>query len=106
MEPSLPDFTLDSPIPYDLPDGTVGCAYLHRNDKQDAYHKHLQEPLNTRAWTFQGQIFSSRVVIYHHDQISWDCWSTSINLNGPLNPILWSTQDSPGQYFDSPELAT
>jgi hypothetical protein len=40
------------------------------------------------------------VIIFYEDQLSWDFSSTLINANGPLNPQLESTQDTPGRYSD------
>jgi len=86
-------------IPYDLPDGTIGNAFVEF-EGVDKGGSRIDEPLNTRCWTFQERILSPRVVIFYKDQLSWDCTSTLINSNGPLNPLLHQNQDSPGRYSD------
>ena len=72
-------------IPYDLPDGSIGKAYLRPESSTVGEH-YVNEPLNTRGWTFQERILSPRVAIYHSDQISWGCRTKIANSRGPLNP--------------------
>ncbi|RDL38648.1 uncharacterized protein BP5553_02988 [Venustampulla echinocandica] len=84
---------------YDLPDGTIGTAYLEF-EENDRGASRVDEPLNTRAWAFQERILSPRVVVFYEDQLSWDCTSALIDSNGPLNPLLKQNRDSPGRYSD------
>lgn len=86
-------------IPYDLPDGSVGSASVIFEENAHGRDRIL-EPLNTRGWTYQERILSPRVVVFYKDQISWDCSSTLINSNGPLNPLLTQNVDSPGRFSD------
>jgi hypothetical protein len=86
-------------IPYDLPDGNTGIAFV-TFEPVDQGGSRINEPLNTRGWTFQERILSHRVVLFYKDQLSWDCTSTLINSNGPLNPHIRYNQDSPGRYSD------
>jgi len=86
-------------IPYDLPDGNTGIAFV-TFEPVDQGDSRINEPLNTRGWTFQERILSRRVVLFYKDQLSWDCTSTLINSNGPLNPHIRYNQDSPGRYSD------
>jgi hypothetical protein len=61
-----------------LVDATIGTAFveIEENDKGGT---RINEPLNTRGWTFQERILSPRVVFFYKDQLSWDCTSTLIN---------------------------
>jgi hypothetical protein len=86
-------------VAYDLPDGTIGTAFVEF-EEVDKGGSRLNEPLNTRGWTFQERILSPRVVLFYRDEMSWDCASTLINSNGPLNPTINHNQDSPGRYSD------
>jgi hypothetical protein len=94
-----PDSSPTCQIPYDLADGTIGTAIVRSKKLQ--YGKSREgEPWNTRAWTLQERILLQCIIIFYKDQLSWDCSSTLINANGPLNPRLNSTKDRPGRYSD------
>jgi hypothetical protein len=84
-------------IPYDLADGTLGTAFVEFEENKMGVSR-IKEPLNTRGWTFQERILSPTVVVFYTDGLSWDCTSTLINSNGPLNPLVYQNQDSPGRY--------
>lgn len=59
-----------------------------------------REATDKQRWTFQERILSHRVILFYKDQLGWDCTSTLINSNGPLNPLIQYNQDSPGRYSD------
>jgi hypothetical protein len=86
-------------VPYDMPDGVVGKAFITFEENLEGGIR-INEPLNTRGWTFQERLLSPRNVVFYKDQISWDCTSTLINSNGPLNPLINYNVDSPGRYSD------
>lgn len=86
-------------VPYDLPDGSVGTAFVDFEEAEKGGSR-IAAPLNTRGWTFQERILSPRVILFYKDQLCWDCTSTLINSNGPLNPLLSLNYDSPGRYSD------
>jgi hypothetical protein len=83
----IPPTTLTCALPYDLPNGQIGTVYVipypirrsvFREDSID------KEPLELRGWTLQEKLLSPRILRYESKQMSWECRSTKINSNGPL----------------------
>ena len=49
--------------------------YLHK--KIQEHHQELQASVwNHRAWTFQEQVFSRRLLVFGEDEVSWECHCT------------------------------
>jgi len=92
----LHDASTSIGIPYDLPSGGVGKTFLCYEPAMPG-RGHQKELLNLRAWALQERLLSRRVLIFRHDQISWDCCSSSINSAGPLNYFDGFSSDSPGR---------
>ncbi|TGO26361.1 hypothetical protein BPAE_0061g00330 [Botrytis paeoniae] len=94
-----PEDQSDCVIGYDLEAGSSGTAnVVFESNKQG--NERINEPLNTRGWTFQECVLSPRTIVFYKDQIGWDCASIIINSNGPLNPLVNHHKDSPGRISD------
>ncbi|TGO51604.1 hypothetical protein BCON_0158g00300 [Botryotinia convoluta] len=94
-----PEEQFDCMIEHDLKDGSSGTAnVVFESNKQG--NELINEPLNTRGWTFQERVLSPRTIVFYKNQIGWDCASILINSNGPLNPLTNHHKDSPGQISD------
>lgn len=90
-------------IPFHCPNEQIGTAwmsvpkfYLPRND-----------PWNSRAWTFEEQLLSPRILIYSYDGLKWMCrtalWETSNPINHPP-PFIQLPQAS-DMFPDNDEMA-
>ncbi|KAH6638464.1 heterokaryon incompatibility protein-domain-containing protein, partial [Boeremia exigua] len=68
---------------------TSECHMMDRNPSvaEDAGD---QGPYHTRGWTFQGWTLSRRVLIFHHQTISWRCRRLNRQENGTM-PYDWVT---------------
>jgi hypothetical protein len=95
----VPPSTLQCKIPYDFDVGPPGTVNVIFEDNQEGESR-INEPLNTRGWTFQERVLPPRVVLFYESQLSWECDSIIINSNGPLNPLTDHNKDSPGRYSD------
>jgi Heterokaryon incompatibility protein (HET) len=94
-------------LSFDGPDGSIGSVRVSIEDDESGWAS-TRDPLHQRAWTLQERLLSPRVLIYRSTQLAWDCWSTVINANGPLNPgrvwsdtanrdlVFWGLERSPG----------
>jgi len=64
-----PRLTLSSfSLPIKCADGKLGTAKLTIGDNHDFMH-----PLNTRGWTLQETLLSSRKLVYGEKELVWDC---------------------------------
>ena len=49
------------------------------------------EPINTRAWAFQEQLLSPRLLIYASHTLQWQCRTLTCNLGGSYHAPNWSS---------------
>ncbi len=65
-------------IPVNVQDGIETLSFGYRE-----YYKGLKDPINSRAWTFQERILSSRCLIFSYTGLVWSCQTCERNPNGP-----------------------
>jgi hypothetical protein len=70
-------------IPYRLSSGQAGTVFVNAYPLTD----YVPESIDQRAWTFQEDLISPRVLRYGITQMSWKCGMLKENANGPLNTI-------------------
>ena len=67
---------------YDIPLRLKAEHFITCRIKEHENYNDLQEPLNTRAWTFQEQMLSPRLLIYASHTLQWQCRTITCNLGG------------------------
>lgn len=69
--------------PFDIPiktkDGVVDLLSVGYR----SYYKPFRDPINSRAWTLQERILSTRNLIYSYDGLKWGCQTCERNPSGP-----------------------
>lgn len=48
-----------------------------------SYYKPFKDPINSRAWTLQERILSTRCLVYSYDSLKWSCKTCEKNPSGP-----------------------
>lgn len=67
---------------YDIPIRLRAGHFITSRIKEHLNYDDMQEPLNTRAWTFQEQMLSPRLLIYASHTLQWQCRTLTCNLGG------------------------
>ena len=67
---------------YDVPIRLRAGHFITSRIKEHVNYDDTQEPLNTRAWTFQEQMLSRRLLIYASHTLQWQCRTMTCNLGG------------------------
>jgi hypothetical protein len=67
-------------VPFRCPDGNFGSMYLYPMPSRLP----LGDPLETRAWTFQEKILSSRLVMFNSETLKWSCSTRQYHLGDSL----------------------
>jgi Heterokaryon incompatibility protein (HET) len=67
-------------VPFRCPGGNFGSMYLYLMPSRLS----LKEPLETRAWTFQEKILSSRLVMFNSETLKWSCSTRQYHLGDSL----------------------
>ncbi len=68
-------------IPFWGPDGRLGTASI----RLEGWYDDGDEPINTRAWTFQERLLSPRLLIYASHTLQYQCNQDTINLGDSIN---------------------
>ena len=69
-------------VPVRCPDGSFGTMCLYSYDKRDGSSS--LDPLETRAWTFQESILSTRLAIFSSKTLKWHCPGVQCHLGSSL----------------------
>ncbi|KAL2130147.1 hypothetical protein VTI74DRAFT_6836 [Chaetomium olivicolor] len=75
-EPSPP-----TQMPFWGPNGELSCVFVH----PAGWHNDSAEPINTRCWTLQERLLSSRLVMFASHTIQLQCQRETVNLGYSLN---------------------
>ena len=68
----------EAPWPVEIPGSKVDVRFF-------PYNIDSNQPLFQRAWTFQEEALSPRILKFHKEQIVWHCRSKKIYRDGPVN---------------------
>jgi hypothetical protein len=82
-------------LPITCPDGSQGTAQLMLGDTHSSMY-----PLNTRGWTLQETLLSSRKLVYGEKEQIWDCATEQKReLPSSFYDPEWSFQQLPQEIF-------
>ncbi|KAK4941945.1 hypothetical protein LTR10_018275 [Elasticomyces elasticus] len=80
--------------PPDMPRFAAGTYYVF--ELQYIYGEVLETPLNRRAWVFQEQQLSPRILHFGKSQIFWRCWGEKWSLHQACETFPMGTPRAPG----------
>ena len=80
-----PSFFVD---PFDIPIMTKHGTVEYLSAGYRSYYKPFKDPINSRAWTLQERILSTRNLIYSYDGLKWGCQTYERNPTGPSDAPL------------------
>jgi hypothetical protein len=73
-------------VPFKLPSGKIGSVYFAMRPKSPPY----PNPLETRAWTLQEAMMSSRILYFGITGVQWECrsshWDLILDQNAETPP--------------------
>lgn len=63
---------------------TPECLMIDRNPRCAKSEDKVEEPYHTRGWTFQEWTVSRRLLVFHHQTVSWYCQGLIRQENGAI----------------------
>lgn len=84
----------------DIPCRLAPKNFLVVHIQEHLNHDDNSEPINKRAWTFQEQLLSPRLLIYASHTLQWQCRTLKCNLGGSYN----APSDSPAPRLPSTQV--
>jgi hypothetical protein len=69
--------------PFDIPLTVMAGAAEYISVGYRSYYKPFKDPVNSRAWTLQERILSTRCLVYSYDGLKWGCGTCERNPTGP-----------------------
>ena len=67
---------------FDIPSRLGPNQFFVVHIQEHIYYDDKSEPINKRAWTFQEQLLSPRLLIYASHTLQWQCRTLKCNLGG------------------------
>ncbi|CAD6578934.1 MAG: hypothetical protein ASARMPRED_008897 [Alectoria sarmentosa] len=101
---------------FDIPCRLGPEKFFVAHIQEHIMYNDMREPISARAWAFQEQLISPRLLIYASHTLQWQCRTLTCNLGASYHypspsaaPRLPSLQNlllkGPGQYHNSGELS-
>jgi hypothetical protein len=99
-----PNFFVD---PFDIPIMTKHGTVEYLSVGYRSYYKPSRDPINTRAWTLQERILSTRNLVYSYDGLKWSCQTCERNPSGPPDaPLMFPRTLPQGNLGESSGMAS
>jgi len=67
---------------FDIPCRLGSERFFVSHIREHSMYDDIRYPINTRAWTFQEEILSPRLLIYASHTLQWQCRTITCNLGG------------------------
>lgn len=74
--------------PFDIPVLTKHGTIEYLSVGYRCYYEPFRDPINSRAWTLQERILSTRNLVYSYDGLKWSCQACERNPSGPQDAPL------------------